>query len=198
MNASLYDRYPQLNSIKTDIEAAADMLIECYKNGGKILVCGNGGSAADSEHIVGELLKGFTKKRPLRNSNLPDYLANNLQQSLPAISIPSQSAILSAVLNDIGGEFVYAQVAFGLTNPGDVLIGISTSGNAKNVLNAGIVAKNKGAKVLALTGESGSKISELADITIKAPETETYKVQELHLPIYHYLCAKIEDYFFNE
>ena len=172
-------------------------MIDTYKNGGKVLVCGNGGSAADSEHIVGELMKGFMLKRTVTDERIPEHLRCGLQGALPAISLPSQSAILSAFINDVDPEMMYAQLVYGYANENDILIGLSTSGNSENVVNAAIVAKAKGAKVIALTGAKESKMNTISDITIKAPETETYKVQELHLPIYHYLCAETEKHFFG-
>lgn len=194
----LYERYPALEVCKEDIEKALGMMIDTYKEGGKILICGNGGSASDSEHIVGELLKGFMLKRPVTDERIPEHLRKGLQGSLPAISLPSQSAILSAFINDVDPEMMYAQLVYGYTKPEDLVIGLSTSGNSKNVVNALEVAKCVGAKTLAMTGERESKMSELADVTIKVPETETYKVQEYHLPVYHYLCAGVESYFFAE
>ena len=194
----LYERYPALEVCKEDIEKALGMMIDTYKEGGKILICGNGGSASDSEHIVGELLKGFMLKRPVTDERIPEHLRKGLQGSLPAISLPSQSAILSAFINDVDPEMMYAQLVYGYAKPEDLVIGLSTSGNSKNVVNALEVAKCVGAKTLAMTGERESKMSELADVTIKVPETETYKVQEYHLPVYHYLCAGVEAYFFSE
>lgn len=194
----LYERYPALECCREDIEKALSLMIDTYKNGGKILICGNGGSASDSEHIVGELLKGFMLKRPVTDERIPEHLRKGLQGSLPAISLPSQSAILSAFINDVDPEMMYAQLVYGYAKPEDLVIGLSTSGNSKNVVNALEVAKCVGAKTLAMTGEKESKMSELSDVTIKVPETETYKVQEYHLPVYHHLCAEVESYFFAE
>lgn len=194
----LYERYPGLEVCREDIEKALGMMIDTYKKGGKILICGNGGSASDSEHIVGELLKGFMLKRPVTDERIPEHLRKGLQGSLPAISLPSQSAILSAFINDVDPEMMYAQLVYGYAKPEDLVIGLSTSGNSKNVVNALEVAKCVGAKTLAMTGERESKMSELSDVTIRVPETETYKVQEYHLPVYHYLCAGVEAYFFSE
>lgn len=194
----LYERYPQLEACRADIEKARDMLIDTYRSGGKVLVCGNGGSAADSEHIVGELLKGFLLKRPVRDERLPERLKRGLQGSLPAISLPSQSAILSAFINDVDPEMMYAQLVYGYAGKEDMVIGLSTSGNSANVANAIEVAKCLGVKTLSMTGAAESRMSELSDVTIKVPETETYKVQEYHLPVYHYLCAEVEDAMFAE
>lgn len=192
----LYERYPALQSCKDSIEAALQLLIETYRNGGKVLICGNGGSAADSEHIVGELLKGFMSKRPVTDERIPEALRAELQGSLPAISLPSQCAILTAYCNDVSPEMMYAQLAYGYGKEGDLLIALSTSGNAANVAKAAEVARCIGVKTVALTGAKESKLSALATVTVQVPETETYKVQELHLPVYHYLCAETEKAFF--
>lgn len=194
----LYERYPALNSCKEEIEKALELLIDTYKNGGKVLVCGNGGSASDSEHIVGELMKGFLSKRPVNDERLPEELRKGLQGALPAISLPSQSAILSAYINDVDPEMMYAQLVYGYATEKDLVIGLSTSGNAKNVVKAMEVAKCLGAKTLALTGEKQSLLSDICDITIRVPAAETYQVQEYHLPVYHYLCAEIERRVFGE
>ncbi len=188
----LLRRYPTLEICKKDIENALMLMIDTYKNGGKVLVCGNGGSAADSEHIVGELMKGFMLKRTVCDERIPEDLRKNLQGALPAISLPSQCAVLSAFINDVEPEMMYAQLVYGYANKNDLVIGLSTSGNSKNVVNAVEIAKYLGVKTLSLTGKNESKLSEISDVTIRVPETETYKVQELHLPVYHYLCAETE------
>ncbi len=188
----LLDRYPCLVECRESIEKALEIIINTYKNGGKILVCGNGGSAADSEHIVGELMKGFMKKRNVTDERIPERMRDCLQGALPAISLPSQCAVLSAFINDVEPEMMYAQLVLGYANENDLVIGLSTSGNSKNVVNAVELAKCLGVKTLSLTGRNESKLSELSDVTIRVPETETYKVQELHLPVYHYLCAETE------
>lgn len=203
----LLKRYPILEVCKEDIEKSKDALIECYKNDSKVLICGNGGSCADSDHIVGELMKGFLKQRPLsddqkvkmkKNCDLvDDELLSKLQGGLPAISLPSITALNSAFCNDVDPELIYAQSLMGLGRKNDVLIAISTSGNSKNVFGAVKVAKALGIKVIGLTGNTGGKLKETADIVVCVPETETYKIQELHLPVYHYLCAAVENYFFN-
>ena len=193
----LLRRYPNLKECENSIEDALKLMIDTYKNGGKVLVCGNGGSAADSEHIVGELMKGFLKKRPVTDERIPEELRKNLQGGFPAISLPSQCSILSAFINDVEPEMMYAQLVYGYANANDLIIGLSTSGNSKNVVNAIKVAKCIGAKTLSLTGKMESKMSEISDVTIRVPESETYKVQELHLPVYHYLCAKNEEYFYS-
>lgn len=204
----LMNRYPTLLPIKDNIEATTKILIDCYNNGNKLLICGNGGSCADSDHIVGELMKGFLKKRPLSNefkekmkSNFPeidDIMLDKLQMGLPAISLPSFTALNSAFCNDIDPELIYAQALMGLAKKEDILLCISTSGNSKNVYAAAKVGKALGIKIISLTGESGGKLKDISDICINVPETETFKVQELHLPVYHYLCATIEDYFFKK
>jgi len=188
----LYEKYTALEACREDIEKALEFILHTYQNGGKVLVCGNGGSAADSEHIVGELMKGFLLKRPVTDERIPERLRVGLQGSLPAISLPSQCAILSAFINDVDPEMMYAQLVYGYAKENDLVIGLSTSGNSKNVVNAIEVAKCLGVKTLSLTGSKESKMSELSDVTIRVPETETYKVQEYHLPVYHYLCAEVE------
>lgn len=194
---NLLNRYPELEVCKQDIKKAVDLILDTYKNGGKVLVCGNGGSAADSEHIVGELMKGFMLKRPVDDERIPEHLRTNLQGALPAISLPSQCAILSAFINDVEPDMMYAQLVYGYAKENDLVIGLSTSGNSKNVVNAVEVAKSIGVRTLAMTGETESKLSQLCDVTIKVPETETYKIQELHLPVYHCLCATVEEKYFK-
>jgi D-sedoheptulose 7-phosphate isomerase len=193
----LLSRYPALSYCEKSICDALDLMINTYKNGGKILVCGNGGSAADSEHIVGELMKAFIKKREVNDKRLPQKFQGLLQYGLPAISLPSQSAILSAYINDVSPEMMFAQLVYGYGKENDLLIGISTSGNSQNVVNAVELANCIGVKTLSMTGCKASKMSEISTVTIQVPEIETYKIQELHLPVYHYLCAKTEAYFFN-
>ena len=193
----LLKRYPALSECKEDIIAARDLIIDTYSNKKKILVCGNGGSAADCEHIVGELMKGFLKKREVTDNRIPEELRKNLQGALPAISLPSQCAVLSAFINDVAPDMMYAQLVYGYAKENDLVMGISTSGNSKNVVNAIEVARCVGAKTLSLTGSGKSKLSELSTVTIRVQETETYKVQEYHLPIYHYLCAEAEKCFFE-
>ncbi len=194
----LIKRYPILSGCREDIEKAAALVTQTYKAGGKVLLCGNGGSAADCEHIAGELLKGFLSKRRVTDERLPGYLREKLQGSLPAISLPSQCAILTAFENDVCAETAFAQLVYGYGREQDLLIAISTSGNSKNVAAAAETAKCIGLRVLALTGKNESRLSAIADVTVKAPETETYKVQELHLPIYHYICAVTEKNIFGD
>lgn len=192
----LLKRYPALSDCSEEIEKALELMIETYKNGGKILVCGNGGSASDSDHIVGELMKGFLSPRKVTDERISPELRENLQGSLPAISLCSQNAIMTAFINDVKPDMMFAQQVYGYAKSEDLVIGISTSGNSGNVVNAVKVARDMGVKTIALTGANGGKLSEICDVTIKAPETETYKIQEYHLPIYHYLCAETEKYFF--
>ena len=201
MRTELLVRYPCLEAVIDSIDAAAQMMVDTYKNGGTVLVCGNGGSCADSDHIVGELMKGFLSLRPMseeQKSRMADILDEDilakLQRGIPAISLSAQSAVISAYANDVDPELVYAQLVFGYGKKHDMLIGLSTSGNSKNVVAAAKVARAMGIKTLALTGARDSRLSELCDVTVKAPEIETFKVQELHLPIYHYLCAYVEKY----
>lgn len=202
----LLKRYPQLSFCKQSIDDAVAELIKCYNNNGKILLCGNGGSCADCDHIVGELMKGFLKKRPLDDkikseilSNSPTAetdMLNKLQCGLPAISLPSMTAVNSAFCNDVEPKYMYAQTLFVLGNKNDSLIAISTSGNSENVVAAANLAKGLGMTVIALTGKNGGKLKDIADICIAVPETETFKIQELHLPVYHYICATLENKFF--
>ena len=193
----LFERYPQLNICTKDIKKALALMIDTYKNGGKILACGNGGSAADADHIVGELMKGFLKARKVTDERIPQELREKLQGALPAISLCAHNSLITATINDNDADMIFAQQVYGYANENDLLIALSTSGNSKNVVNAVKVAKALGVKVIALTGETGGVLNGLADITICAPSTETYKIQEYHLPIYHYLCAKIEKEFFE-
>lgn len=197
----LYARYPQLRGCADEIAAAMEALLACYRNGGKVLTCGNGGSAADAEHIVGELMKKFRRPRAIDAdivAKLPAELAAKLEGALPAVSLVSMSGILTAFANDVAWETAFAQQVYGLGQRGDVLIALSTSGNSANCVNAALVARAKGMKVVALTGADGGKLAELADAAIRVQETETYKVQELHLPIYHALCAALEAELFRE
>lgn len=203
----LVERYPSLAVCAKEINDAFDILKDSYSHGGKLLIAGNGGSASDAEHIVGELMKSFKLARKLPeeytqklkevNKDYGEVLANNLQGALPAIALDGHFALTTAYMNDCEPLLCFAQQVNGFGNSGDVLLGISTSGNSKNVLYAATVAKTKGMKVIGLTGQKDSKLSELADVTIQAPNTETYMIQELHLPIYHCLCLMLEDYFFS-
>ena len=193
----LIQRYPELSSNKENIEKAYVLLEECYENGGKLLVAGNGGSAADSEHIVGELMKGFENERKL-HANYKEALINNLQMALPAIALDGHIALNTAYMNDCEPLLCFAQQVNGYGKNGDVFLAISTSGNSKNILYAATVAKAKGMKVIGLTGANDSRLSEMADITIRSSHTRTYMIQEHHLPIYHCLCLMLEERFFGE
>ncbi len=203
---NLMTRYPALEPCRSDILKAYDLLEGSFLSGGKLLVCGNGGSASDAQHIVGELMKGFIKRRGLSeaqksalcqaDSGRGALLAERLQDALPAIALTSHDALSTAVSNDNDPSAVFAQQVFGYGKEGDALLGITTSGNSENVLNAFVVARAKGLKTIALTGESGGAAKGLADVTIRVPGTETYKVQEFHLPVYHCLCCMLEERFF--
>ena len=203
----LIDRYPKLIVCREDIMKAYDLLEDAYSNGCKLLVCGNGGSASDSEHIVGELMKEFKLKRKVFSDHaamlkeidpeLGQVLADHLQGALPAISLTGHSSLQTAYMNDAVPELVFAQQVNGYGKSGDVFMGISTSGNSKNVLYAAVNAKAKGLKVIGLTGSKENKLMKYADVCILVPETETYKIQELHLPVYHCLCLMLEDHFFG-
>lgn len=193
----LFERYPKLNICKNDIENALALMLDTYKKGGKILACGNGGSAADADHIVGELMKGFLKERKVTDERIPQELREKLQGALPTISLCAHTSLMTATINDNDADMIFAQQVYGYAKEKDLLIAISTSGNSKNVVNAVKVAKALGIKTIALTGETGGELKNLADITICAPSTETYKTQEYHLPIYHYLCAKVEEEMFD-
>ncbi|MEZ0537919.1 SIS domain-containing protein [Caldicellulosiruptoraceae bacterium PP1] len=200
-------RYPKLYQCSEQIKMACQTIINCYENNGKVLVCGNGGSASDSEHIVGELMKGFLMKRPLNQEHKAklvqyidqndQYLIEKLQYGLPAISLVNHNSLVTAVSNDNHGDLIFAQQVLGFAKENDILIGLSTSGNSKNVVLAFSVAKALNLKTIALTGLNGGKLKDLSDILIAVPETETYKVQELHLPVYHAICAVVEQYFFG-
>jgi D-sedoheptulose 7-phosphate isomerase len=202
----LIERYPQFSPLKGDIAAAFGIIAQTFAGGGKLLIAGNGGSAADAEHIAGELMKTFVKKRKLpdsfvsclekTDSEIAQYLIPRLQPGLPAIALTGHNSLNTATINDVDGSITFAQQAYGYGKEGDVLLAISTSGNSKNILYAAASAKAKKMKVVALLGGSGGKLKNLADISIIVPETEPYKVQELHLPVYHCLCLMLEDHFF--
>ena len=203
----LLERYPCLNSCREQIEAADKAIIDTYENGGKLMVCGNGGSCADSEHIVGELMKGFLSLRPLddeykaelkaANPELDDEMLGKLQGALPAVALTGHNGLTTAYSNDVDPSLIFAQQLFGLGNCGDIFIGLTTSGNSGNVVKAAQLAKALGIKVIGLTGAKGGKMKEISDVCICVPETETFKVQELHLPVYHFLCASAEKHFFG-
>jgi D-sedoheptulose 7-phosphate isomerase len=204
---TLCDSIPDLAVCKEDLNHAFELLRNSYKQKGKLLICGNGGSAADSEHIAGELMKGFISKRPIPDNirrkfkdlfpEDGDFLADNLQGALPTISLVSHSALITAFINDVTAETVFAQQVYGYGQEGDALLAISTSGNSPNVVRAVQVAKALGLKTIGLTGQGGGKLAELCDVTIKAPRKLTHHIQELHLPIYHALCIALEEEFFS-
>lgn len=204
----LIERYPVLAECKDDILKAYQLLEATYEKNCKLLVCGNGGSAADSEHIVGELMKEFKMKREIGleqtrtlkaiDPELGFTLAQQLQGALPAISLTGHISLSTAYMNDSEPVLVFAQQVNGYGKQGDCFLGISTSGNSANVLFAAVTAKSKGLKVIGLTGHKSSKLSEFADVCIKVPETETYKIQELHLPVYHTICIMLEEHFFGK
>ena len=204
----LIERYPLAEEVKNDIEKATEAIIECFEQGGKLLLCGNGGSAADCEHVSGELMKGFLKKRPLSEEQkaemrkrLPDIgedILSGLQDGLPAVSLPSMLSLNTAFCNDADPVLVYAQAVLSLGRENDILFAISTSGSSQNVCAAAKTARALGLKVIGLTGQGGGELKSLADICICVPETETYIIQELHLPVYHCICAGVEKHFFSE
>lgn len=193
----LLERYPALSACEAQINKALELMIDTYKNGGKILICGNGGSASDSAHIVGELMKGFKLLRKVEDECISPDLREYLQGALPAISLCSHEGLISAFANDVKPDMVYAQQVYGYAKPEDLVIGLSTSGNSANVVNAIRVANDMGVKTVGMTGAGGGKIADIATVTIKVPATETYKIQEYHLPIYHFLCAETERAFFG-
>ena len=204
----LIKRYPQLDVCKKDVEKAYLLLQKTYDKNGKLLIAGNGGSAADSEHIAGELMKRFKITRPI-NKELADKLmkidpergerlVKNLEMPLRAVPLTSHIAITTAYMNDADATGVFAQQMLGFGNEGDVFLAISTSGNSENIISACVVAKAMGIKIIGLTGEKESKLSKYADICIRVPETETYKIQELHLPVYHALCLMLESNYFGK
>jgi D-sedoheptulose 7-phosphate isomerase len=202
----LIERYPRLVSVRPEIKAAFTGIAETFARGGKLLIAGNGGSAADAEHIAGELMKSFVKKRKLPDSfvtnikeidpEIAQYLTPRLEPGLPAIALTGHNSLNTATINDVDGAITFAQQVYGYGKEGDILLAISTSGNSKNILYAAATAKAKKLKVIALLGGDGGKLKRLADMSIVVPETEPYKVQELHLPVYHCLCLMLEEHFF--
>jgi D-sedoheptulose 7-phosphate isomerase len=203
----LFERYPVLKACESDLNSALAILTVAYEAGNKLLVCGNGGSAADSEHIVAELMKGFLQPRRISNSDaahlaesagpIGTTIAAKLQAALPAVSLVSHVALLSAVANDTAAEMVFAQQVYGLGKPGDILLGITTSGNSSNVINAVAVAKTFGLKTVILTGRSGGAVAPMSDAAIRVPADAVADIQELHLPVYHWLCIELEEKFFG-
>ncbi len=195
--SDLFERYPELNECAWEIGQAQAILLDAFKQGNKVLVCGNGGSACDAEHIVGELMKGFKSPRKVTDERISPDLREKLQGALPVISLNSQTGLMTAIANDIDNDMVFAQQVYGYAKDDDVVIGISTSGNSKNVVNAIRVAEDLNLISIVLTGKNGGKLKELETIAICVPATETYKIQEYHLAIYHYLCAEVEKEIFG-
>lgn len=206
----LIERYPLLKPCEDNIAKAYSLLKDCFLNGNKLLIAGNGGSCSDSEHIVGELMKGFKKSRKIDQDLAQNLLKidekqghiliERLQQGLPAISLSGHQSLNTAIINDIdnGGQFIFAQQVLSYGIKDDVLLAISTSGNAKNIYNACLVAKAKKMKVILLSGKDGGIINNIADCSIIVPNNETYIIQEYHLPIYHCLCLMLEETFFED
>lgn len=200
-------KYPELQACRVDIQEAFELLRDTFRNQGRLLVCGNGGSAADAEHIVGELMKGYLSRRPLSPEQHNQYesafpgegaqLAGRLQGALPAISLVSQVSLTTAIANDIGADMIFAQQVYGYGRPGDALLALSTSGNALNVIRAAQVARVKGMNILGLTGRTGGRLKEICDVTIGVPWDDTPSIQERHLPIIHALCQELEETFFS-
>jgi D-sedoheptulose 7-phosphate isomerase len=201
----LFVDYPALGVCRDSVAEAYEILKNTYENGGKLLVCGNGGSAADCEHIVGELMKGFHLKRPLAENEISAFssyengeeIAKTLQKGLPAISLVSHTGLMTAYINDCDADSVFAQQVYGYMNEGDALIALSTSGNSENVVRAAITAKAKGGKVIAFTGANGGKMLDLCETVVRLPSNDTAQIQEYTLPLYHCLCAMLEEEFFG-
>ncbi len=204
----LTQRYENLKCVEDDVRDVVNVIISAFEKGNKLLICGNGGSCADASHIAGELMKGFLKKRPLsveeknnlkeKSPQISDDTLNKLQKGLPTIVLSDLAALNTAFSNDVDPNLIYAQQLFGLGKEGDVLLGISTSGNAKNVAESVKLAKAMGVITVGLTGGTGGFLKEFCDYSIVVPEKETFKVQELHLPVYHAVCAECEEHFFKE
>jgi len=204
----LCERYPSLSGLRNTIADAAGMLIDCYSSGGKLLICGNGGSSADADHFAAELMKSFEMLRPLDESlkkrfheisgTRGRYLGDKLEHSLPAISLPANTALATAISNDIDPSLIYAQQVIGYGEEGDVLIGISTSGNSQNIVDACITAKALNLNVIGITGKTGGKMKQFCDLLVNVPETRTAWVQELHLPVLHAICLIVENHFYSK
>lgn len=203
----LIERSPEFAHLESPLIQCTEMLERCVRSGGKILTCGNGGSAADAEHIVGELMKGFLLPRELQpqkrialeemHSDIGVELAMHLQQAIPAISLVAGVSLTTAFANDVSAEYVFAQQVFGLAKEGDVLWGITTSGNSRNIIHAFRVARALKVKTLGFTGGCGGGVAALCDIEIRAPHTSTPIIQEMHLPLYHTVCAELEAQLFK-
>lgn len=207
MLTALFEHYPELSCCKESVETAIEKLCESFLHSGKLLLCGNGGSYADCEHISGEFMKGFLLKRPLTEVQKADlaarfgndgiYLGDKLQGGLAAFALPSQNSVITAFNNDVAADLAYAQLAWASGNPGDVLMGISTSGNSRNVVYACMAARARGMVTIGMAGRRICKLDEVCDVVIHVPACETYRVQEYHLPVYHAICAEIENHFFG-
>jgi D-sedoheptulose 7-phosphate isomerase len=196
---NLMKRRPEIEACKDEIQSACDLLLKCFRSGNQVLLCGNGGSAADCEHIAGELVKRFSRPRPLDQAlaeKLGPDLAENLHGALPALSLPSMVGFTTAFINDDKPEYAFAQQVVAFGKPNDILLGISTSGNSQNIVHAVKAANALGVHTIGLTGESGGSLSSICELTIKVPATEVPRVQELHLPVYHTLCQVVEDTLF--
>lgn len=195
----MIERYPALGPVSGEVRSAYEILHGCYRQEGKLLVCGNGGSASDAEHIVGELMKGFYRQRSLSREEKEIFgeLGDNLQGALPAIALTGHPALSTAFMNDVDPKMVFAQQVYGYGRAGDVLMALTTSGNSRNVLNAARVARAKGMKVIGLTGRDGGSLKELCDVCIIVPGQATADIQEYHLPVYHAICAMLEESFFE-
>ncbi len=204
----LFQRYPALASCEESLNAALSTMEKTYRDGGTILLCGNGGSCADCDHIVGELMKGFLSLRPMDDATKHALtercpgdgakMAERLQRGIPAISLAAHAGVMTAFSNDVDPDLVYAQLVYAFARPHDLVMGISTSGNSKNVVAALKMAAAMGLSTVGLTGGKDCAMDQICDVTVKAPETETFKVQEYHLPIYHYLCAALEETLFEK
>lgn len=208
INDKLFDRYPELSELKNSISEAALVIIKSFSAGGKLLICGNGGSSSDSDHLVGELMKSFENKRPLAISLKKrlaevsrargNYIAEKLEQGLPAISLSAHTSLMTAICNDIDPDLVFAQQVIGYATENDVLIAISTSGNSQNVVDACITAKAMNIQVIGITGKTGGKMKEYCDTLINVPEIKTADIQELQLPVLHTICRIVENHFHPE
>jgi phosphoheptose isomerase len=205
--AALVERRPDLRDCVGALEEAIDLVTRSIRSGGKLLVCGNGGSASDSEHLVADLMKGFVDARPLPvadrerlaaiSGESAAELVKILQGAVPAIALGSNGALTTAVANDLSFDAVFAQQVYGLGRPGDVLLAISTTGNSRSVVFAAYVARLREMSVIVLTGRDGGELAQVADVAIRVPADRVYEVQELHLPVYHTLALALEQELFD-
>jgi D-sedoheptulose 7-phosphate isomerase len=204
----LLEKFPALEPLLPQVQRTYDVLLACYQRGGQVLICGNGGSASDAEHVVGELMKGYLSRRPVTaelraalTAAYPAegaYLADKLQGALPTISLASHTSLITAIVNDIAGDLIFAQQVYGYGRPGDVLLAISTSGNSPNVLHAVRVAHVRGLTTIGFTGRGGGQLAALADVALCVPADRTADIQERHLALYHALCALLEEALFPQ